>query len=630
MPRSFTQRAPLLFSLCGLALAAAPALAQTTRYSVTDLGTFGGPASAAYGVNNNGQVTGNADTTRISGGQRVAHAFLYSSGTLTDIDTPNSVSSVGAGINNNGVVVGSYAATGGTHAFYYDTTLHDIGTLGGANSLGFGINDAGQITGQADLPAAGTSHAFLYSGGPSGTFTDLGTFGGSLSAGYGLNASGQVTGYAFYPNTPPVMDHAFLYSNGSKSDIGTLGGRYSEGYSINNASVIVGGSYPNTGSSQQRHPFFYTGGHMYDLGLLGGVNGIAKSISNPGQIVGFSDTNTSDGQGGFIPHAFYYNGGQIVDLNTLIPSGSGWTLSKANAVNDRGQIVGYGIHTASGSSPTHAFLLTPLPSRFDLNNDGSSDLVWENSHTGQVLAWNMNDQNILAAGAPFNAVSNTAWYVAGVGDVNADGHSDLLWENSSTGQLLFWLMGGANGTDVLTYGPVFASLPVNWRVASMADFNGDGSPDLLLQNSRTGQLVVWYVSNMTVSQFGPVFATVADTTWRVAGTGDTNGDGHPDIIWQNTRTGQVLRWLMGGTDGTSITAQGAPFATVSDTHWQIVGTGDINGDGYSDLVWENTSTGQALRWLMLPNAMSSGETVLSSGAPFATVTDTNWHIAGVH
>ena len=48
--------------------------------------------------------------------------------------------------------------------------------------------------------------------------------------------------------------------------------------------------------------------------------------------------------------------GTVVDLNTLLPDGSGWTLFDAQAVNSRGQIVGGGIHNGE----FHAYLMTPV------------------------------------------------------------------------------------------------------------------------------------------------------------------------------------------------------------------------------------------------------------------------------
>ncbi|MBC7527544.1 MAG: hypothetical protein H7308_08335, partial [Chthonomonadaceae bacterium] len=55
------------------------------------------------------------------------------------------------------------------------------------------------------------------------------------------------------------------------------------------------------------------------------------------------------------PHAFIVRGGRLVDLNTLIPAGSGWELIFATGVNDKGQVVGMGLH----ENRLRAFLLSP-------------------------------------------------------------------------------------------------------------------------------------------------------------------------------------------------------------------------------------------------------------------------------
>lgn len=112
-----------------------------------------------------------------------------------------------------------------------------------------------------------------------------------------------------------------------------------------------------------------------------------------------------------------------------------------------------------------------------------------------------------------------------------------------------------------------ANMPIPGRF----DFNRDGSPDLLWHNTSTGQTLVWNMSDQRVTTYGSSFAIVPNTDWTVAATADVNGDGHPDLLWQNTRTGQVLFWLMGGADGQQVLSYGSPFATVPDTHWQITG-----------------------------------------------------------
>src|SRR5262249_48122237 len=59
--------------------------------------------------------------------------------------------------------------------------------------------------------------------------------------------------------------------------------------------------------------------------------------------------------------AFLWSDNTMIDLNTLLPEDSGWTLTKAAGINANGQIVGQGDH--AGFSPFRAFLLSPEENR---------------------------------------------------------------------------------------------------------------------------------------------------------------------------------------------------------------------------------------------------------------------------
>ena len=98
---------------------------------------------------------------------------------------------------------------------------------------------------------------------------------------------------------------------------------------------------------------------------------------------------------------------------------------------------------------------------------------------------------------------------------------------------------------------------------------------------------------------------------------DFNGDGKTDILWRNKSTGQNVVWLMNGAAFSSYSLIDA----VADTNWQIVGTGDFNGDGKTDILWRNKSTGQNVVWLMNGAAFSSYSLI-------DAVADTNWQIVG--
>ena len=74
--------------------------------------------------------------------------------------------------------------------------------------------------------------------------------------------------------------------------------------------------------------------------------------------------------------------------------------------------------------------------------------------------------------------------------------------------------------------------------------------------------------------------------WSVVGAGDFNGDGTPDLVWQNASTWQVVVWYMGGPQGNSRLGWNN-LASTDVAGWSVVGAGDFNGDSTPDLVWQN-------------------------------------------
>jgi probable HAF family extracellular repeat protein len=148
------------------------------------------------------------------------------------------------------------------------------------------------------------------------------------------------------------------------TDLGTLGGSYSSAGGINASGQVVGDLA--TAGNGPDHAFLYSGGVMHDLGTLGGSSSAAIGINASGQVVGISFTTGTS----YPSDAFLYSGGIMIDLNSLLPADSGWQLSSASAINDSGQIVGYG----SINGQYHAFLLdtesTPEPGSLALLGTG--------------------------------------------------------------------------------------------------------------------------------------------------------------------------------------------------------------------------------------------------------------------
>ena len=103
---------------------------------------------------------------------------------------------------------------------------------------------------------------------------------------------------------------------------------------------------------------------MQDLGVLAGfTSSSASAINSSDEVVGGSSNGSTT-------HAFVYTpSGGMVDLNSLIPAGSGWTLNSAEGVNDSGEITGSG--TFNGVTEAFILILTPEPSTVALLGIGA-------------------------------------------------------------------------------------------------------------------------------------------------------------------------------------------------------------------------------------------------------------------
>ena len=390
-----------IFFYIVLALAAASDVLAAGSYTLTNIGALAsvGPADFSYaaGLSSYGQVVGSSYISPVSN-----HGILWTpttanapTGALQDLGVLSGAPSSNAtGINPFGQVVGASGSGPVTNAFLWQPTspnattgsMTGLGALPGAeipHSLAYGINLSGQITGEAGAPGF-LLRAMLWSpsspNGTTGSMVNLGALSptAATSSARAINPVGQVVGqsaatgggqraFIWNPTTPNG-------TTGSMFDMGELpgGSNYSAARDINAQGQVVGESNAATGL----RAFLWTpsspngaAGSMVDLGdLSGGTDSSsAAAMDSAGRVVGTS--SAANGSDAFLwtPSSPNGSSGTMIDLNTLLSPAdqAAWHLERAVAINEFGQIAGYGQFDPDGSGPIQqvgrGFLLTPVP-----------------------------------------------------------------------------------------------------------------------------------------------------------------------------------------------------------------------------------------------------------------------------
>jgi uncharacterized membrane protein len=275
---------------------------------------------------------------------------------------------------------------------------------------------------------------------------------------------------------------------------------------------------------------------------------------------------------------------------------TGWAFMRA-VVNGNGRVfAGYGMDP---NGRYQAFIArVPLPASLvtmhthDFSGEGKSDLLWRgltgagSSPSFPVVVWTMNGAQVAQSAAVGAVPADLA--IIGQRDFNGDGYADVLWRDSS-GNLSIWFMNGTQVSSSVAVGNV----PNNWAVYGTGDLNGDGKGDLLWRDSSTGAVAAWFMDGGNVlasTNFG-----VVSPSWTIIA-----GDNRGDVLWQDS-SGNLAIWQIDGTQ--SVLSAGLGNVPPGGG-WSIAGIGDFNGDGFIDILWRNT-IGAVSIWFSNVNAMQN-------------------------
>ena len=580
----------------------------STGIALTGTGSFfGASVSSAGDINGDGYsdvIVGNA----------AGHAFVYisSSGSISSGTTAVTLSGgaffgfsvAGAGDVNgdafSDVIVGDEA---GNATIYYGTTtgLSTTAsvTLTGSTNFGVSVASAGDVNGDGYsdviVGAATSTSAFTYVGSPTGAVS-LPTV--TIN---GINAGDQ-----------------FGYSVASAGDVN------GDGYSdvIIGANGYIGGLGGNTATTGNLGAFFIYLGSATGLSTTP-AGGTPISGPQPGQgandgnfgisVASAGDVN-GDGYGDVVIGGIGYNNGSGTYQGIAYVYFGGNT-----GLNGTFQVINY-----PGSANFAEFGYS-VASAGDINGDGFSDViisapnndltfsgqgqvyVFLGSATGLILS------NPTALTVAVSAYTSYGWSVASAGDVNGDGYDDVIVGGSATNAAYiyyggsFGIANGALPNVVVDGGYGYGSF--GYSVASAGDVNGDGFSDVIV--GAPGVFGKGVVSLFLGSSSGT--ETTASSTFYglnsndnfglcVASAGDVNGDGYSDILvkavtgpvylFQGSPTGFPVTVNSTAANITYTNGVDASADNEFQNHLSIGSAGDVNGDGYSDIiegVYENNS-----------------------------------------
>jgi probable HAF family extracellular repeat protein len=353
------KRAFRLLIVPGVAMGSAGA-ASAQNYRAVELpGLPGSFLTQPAAINESGAVTGASNTTGELG---YVHGVKWIDGALIHITGTGFGGSSAAGINDAGVIVGLSDELGGNAYYQSDpggpVMLEPIVASAAATD----INNNGVIVGNAAVTKAGnvTRAARWVNGLPE----DLGSLAGTNSAASAVNDAGVICGSSDIPHTSrgdddeePDYSVAVIFINGAIQIVADFGGYTSAAYDINNNGEVVGASkYPflPPPALNQSLAFYWNGGEAIDLGTLNGGFSVALAINDDGVIVGYSDGR-----------AVRVINGEMQDLNKyVVAADSNCILHSARDINNAGQIV-----ASSTCGTARAFRLDPVAIG-DVNIDG--------------------------------------------------------------------------------------------------------------------------------------------------------------------------------------------------------------------------------------------------------------------
>jgi stage II sporulation protein D len=242
----------------------------------------------------------------------------------------------------------------------------------------------------------------------------------------------------------------------------------------------------------------------------------------------------------------------------------------------------------------------------DLTNDGRPDLFVRERATGGARIYPGSGRGTVDAG-----VSNgTGWgamdQILVTSDLTGDGAPDIVARKATSGDIVLY---PGNSAGWVTGGRVVRTGTSYSLIAAPGDFSGDGNPDLMGVDPATYRLMLLRGDGAGGVGSPVTIGTGWDVMDAIIGCGDINGDGYADLLARVHSTGQLRIYYGDGHGGW----KGSASLSGSYGGLLLAVPGDLDADGRPDLVGIKSSTGQLLRFLGTSTGFGPATVIGASG-----------------
>jgi hypothetical protein len=252
----------------------------------------------------------------------------------------------------------------------------------------------------------------------------------------------------------------------------------------------------------------------------------------------------------------------------------------------------------------------------DVNKDSTLDIIVANSGSNTLTVYLGDGKGGFteAKGSPFPAGVSPS--DIGLGDFNGDGNLDVAIPNHSV-KYVTVLLGDGKGRFSFAPGSPF-TVPSNPHPhgIAVADFNGDGKPDIAVDSWGENKVLVIFGKGDGMFQTGGVKFDVGRAPYERLRSADLNEDGSADIITSNWR-GSSVSVLLGDGKG-NFSLAGGKDIPVPESPFGIA-VGDFNGDHHADIAvahYSGQGTDPSKNGLSVLFGDGKGHFILAKGSPF--------------